>query len=276
MEIQDLYQLSTTLSWCGTEGTLHHHLSFTLELDAGFCGGNFDPYSQKTPAGFFNTETSVFTSFLLQLPITYCGATLSVFSQWRTTGMLELKLCEIQEQHLPHQTLQSADPHWRNKCFHLLVGNMNFKRLFFSTKWTSEQAASQVKQPLSSSMYRPLLNTFLTVEPVSCLHPSRQTSPNYQHHPAKLSSVSIKKSKITTCSETIHSFTHCGLCGTQTGFKSSVSHTNRQPHVQTAFAGKVVLPGGQLHSGDVCLAVRILTKFSKERWNVGENGIFHS
>lgn len=72
MEIQDLYQLSTTLSWCRAEGKLHHHLSFTLELDAGFCGGNFDPYSQKTPAGLLKHLFS---------PYSYCSCQSHIVEQ---------------------------------------------------------------------------------------------------------------------------------------------------------------------------------------------------
>lgn len=68
---------------------------------------------------------------------------------------------------------------------------------FFPPKWTSEQATSQVKQPLSTSMYRPLLNTFLSVgrngqSAVCILH--RKLSETIQAN-CHVSSVSMKLTK---------------------------------------------------------------------------------
>lgn len=115
--------------------------------------------------------------------------------------------------------------HWRNKCFHLLVRNVNFK-VSLRDKNRQQHKSKSLSAPLC------IVLAVSSVELRGCsavcrLHSRPPQSINAQWHVWKVS---------------------------------------KQPSfILPSTLMQLFLPGGQLHSGDVCLAVRILMKFSYVR-----------
>lgn len=138
--------------------------------------------------------------------------------------------------HLLHQTLTPSqnDQNAEGMNVSIYWWEMWISRSLFY--FVSEQATSQAKQHLSASMYRPLLNTFLSVKgPVSCLHPSQQDLPK----PSTLLSrqtVMCKRFQWNKLKGRVYESFHLFLYQ-RWSYSNRLQiqcHTDRHPHVQSA------------------------------------------